>query len=541
MSTADIDRMLRRVSFRGWTARAGGTGYRAVLVLSAIYGVLFILSRLLALLPDWFGPEMVAIVPAAAMLAAVLWARRPARESVSRLVDTAAGTKDLFLTYTLLDKCGGEYGPLVSRQAEEKAVEIRPSKVVAFEFRRKVGLAALALSALLLAAIFVPQSDPFGLHAERDELARKKKELADARSAMQIRIEALKKKREAAAVTKADLAIESLEQVFRTAKPEDREGNLKQLIEHQKALGQMWDQKRRESLARALKREDTAQRFGQADSKKLSQWKEELKKGETEAIRKELGEMGRLLKKLQETTDPAEQEKLREELRKRLQEMKEFAKSNLDMADLDQALSQAMEQLSMCNCKGLSAESMAALGESLSLLEQQFGDMADAMRQLQSLEDALDALRMAKALNSTGKLDGAQEGCRNCGGMADYAAYYRTLLGQCGLGAGNGTGPGMGGAGTGQGGLAPEDEGQETAFTPEKSRSELRPGKMLMDWKVKGISNKGQVNEEYLATVREVQQNASEAIVHEEVPPGYHDTIRKYFGTINEGDGKNDE
>ena len=86
----------------------------------------------------------------------------------------------------------------------------------------------------------------------------------------------------------------------------------------------------------------------------------------------------------------------------------------------------------------------------------------------------------------------------------------------------------------GRGGQAPEDDTLETEYKSELSRSAMTAGKMLMQWKTKGLGRRGRAREDFLRSVREVKQGVSEAIRREQVPPGYHDAIRKYFDSIKE-------
>ena len=44
----------------------------------------------------------------------------------------------------------------------------------------------------------------------------------------------------------------------------------------------------------------------------------------------------------------------------------------------------------------------------------------------------------------------------------------------------------------------------------------------------------GARTEDYREAVREVKQGVSEAIVAEQVPPGYHTAIQKYFDSLPE-------
>ncbi len=86
----------------------------------------------------------------------------------------------------------------------------------------------------------------------------------------------------------------------------------------------------------------------------------------------------------------------------------------------------------------------------------------------------------------------------------------------------------------GAGGKAEENDETETAFKSEKTPTQLSGGKMLLQWKVKEEGPTGARTEDYQAAVREVQQGVSEAITNEQVPPGYHDAIQKYFDTLPE-------
>jgi len=92
--------------------------------------------------------------------------------------------------------------------------------------------------------------------------------------------------------------------------------------------------------------------------------------------------------------------------------------------------------------------------------------------------------------------------------------------------------------GTQGGGLGasprPEDETAKSDFKSEQSRSALTAGKILLEWKTQGLSDVGATQENYKEKITQVKQGVSEAILQEQVPPGYHETIRKYFETVGE-------
>jgi len=55
-----------------------------------------------------------------------------------------------------------------------------------------------------------------------------------------------------------------------------------------------------------------------------------------------------------------------------------------------------------------------------------------------------------------------------------------------------------------------------------------------MEWKQRGLSETGNVEVQYADTLNKLKQGADEAILKEEVPPGYHEAIRKYFDSLKE-------
>ena len=114
--------------------------------------------------------------------------------------------------------------------------------------------------------------------------------------------------------------------------------------------------------------------------------------------------------------------------------------------------------------------------------------------------------------------------------MADYAALYAALCQKK-----NVIGPGMGpGGNPGAGGKAPEDDSLTSAFKQEKEQPKFAGGKTLLQWKTKEVGETGARAEDFREAIRDVKQRVSEAIVAEQVPPGYHGAIQKYFDSLPE-------
>ena len=62
----------------------------------------------------------------------------------------------------------------------------------------------------------------------------------------------------------------------------------------------------------------------------------------------------------------------------------------------------------------------------------------------------------------------------------------------------------------------------------------LTEGKMLLEWKTRDVGESGERADQFREAVRGVKQGVSEALQAEQVPPGYHDAIKKYFDTLPE-------
>ena len=525
MNTPNTQRLLDRVRVRHFIALLGARFHRAWIVAAGVALALVVLARLLALIPDrgvFIGLCALAATP---LLFALIATRRPKTKQVARLVDERTGSKELFLTAALIDESPGDFQPIVVEQAEKRAGEVEPARVVPFRWQRGLRDVLGSGAMIAVAVLWLPQLDPFKKQEQRDKFAKQQQELEKAKQATAVRAEQIKEgdNRESEQVKKA---LAALEKTFKEAKPMEKEANLKQLAEEQKQLGEMWRQAANQQRNDA--QEKGAQQFGAVDPQRAQQWREELKKGEFSAIKKEMESVREEMKKIAGMPQSAEKRAAQEQLAQRLNSLADGMKQAANSPQLQAALQRAMQQLDMSKLSELSKESLEAAQQSMQLSEQELQELAQSMGDLQNLEDALKNLQMAKQLAGQCKLDG--EACKDCKGMADYQALYEKLLNE----QTDGIGPLGPNPGRGQGGKAPENDDAETEFKQEKSPTQLAGGKMLLQWKVNETGPTGARAEDYRDAVRQVKQGVSEAITNEQVPPGYHETIQKYFDTLPE-------
>jgi hypothetical protein len=433
-------------------------------------------------------------------------------------------THDLFLTASLIEPTPGAYQDLVLKNAEQRAVKMPPEKVVPYRWQRDAFKIAAALAVLAVAVLALPQFDPFNLHHQQRQLAAQREHVREIAKATVVRAALLEQQRTGAKTDAVKEALAALEKAFQAAKPEEKAATLARLNEQQKSLGQLWKQTSEEKLKNALNLPPPAQSFGLADPDKAAQLRNDLQKGDVSSANKELDALKQKAQELASAQDPVAREKLRQEIMDRLQSLKDSLDQQLGAQAVDTDLQRALEQLALANTPQLAAEALKGMGDSLKLTQDELNQLAKAMADMKNIEDALKTLQLAKTLHNLKPLDG-----KDFAKLGDLAAYASFCEGQCNsLCAGMGMGPGFG--------YGPRPYGDDTAasgFKPEKSPSLLQPGRMLMEWKTREVSEAGPAREEYLRAVQDIRQQASEAVVQEQIPPGYQTAIKQYFDTLH--------
>jgi len=501
-----------------------------ILMAAGVYAVALLASRFLGLYPGWFTPFTIAVVPAAALILAGIFHHRSTVTEAARLADAKMGTHDLFLTASRIEHSLGAYQDLVLQDAEQQAGAAPAQTVVPFLWQRDATRIAAALAVLILAAYLLPQFDPFRLHQRQRQLAEQREHMREIGKATDVRAALLEQKRAGEQTDAVKQAVANLEAVFKDAKPGDKAGTLARLNEQQKALGQLWKQTSETKLKNALNIPPPTQSFGLADPSKAEQLRNDLQKGDVASANKELDELKQKAQELAATRDPVEREKLRQELMDRLQNLKDTLDQQLSSQAVDADLQRALEQVAMANMPELAGESLKGMSDSLKLTQEELQQLANSMADMKNIEEALKALQLAKTLHNLKPLDG-----KDFAKYGDLAAYTSYCEGKCeSLVPENGLGSGLG--------YGPRPHGDDTlasTFHPEKAASPLQPGRMLMEWKTREVSEAGPARDEYLRAVQDVRQQASEAVVQEQIPPGYQAAIKQYFDTLHNDSSAN--
>jgi hypothetical protein len=529
------NQLLQRVLLRLRLAAIGRRLYLIFLISCAAFAVFLLGSRFTGFYTEWASIQTLLVVPALAVLVAVLWHRRPTLVDAARAVDRQHGTKDLFLTVALIEQSAGEYQALVARTAEERAGKVLADAVVPFRSGERLFRAGMAAALVVAGLMWLPGFDPFGKVAAARQDRDRKQQLTESKKATETRIAQLEKDESDGPLSEeTKKAIENLKAALNRMQPGEKSENLKELVGQQKHLGDMWRKLSNEKLKDLLSHNAQGQEFGAISKDKLEKWTKELQEGSTKGLQKELDEIKNDLQQLAKTDDPVKKAELEQKIKKRMKDLTDFASDKVNSKPLTAALQRAMKQLETAKMEGLDQESVDAAERSLDLTKLELKEIAQSAKDLKALEEALKVVQMAKQLNDQEKLDGEQADAAQT--IEEYAEFYAQLIAQMGGSEeteGEEDGEGLGGEGMGRGGVAPEDDSIATEFKTEQSKSAITAGKVLLSVKTKGLSDKGDARKDYKGLVQKVKQGYSEAILQEQIPPGYHDGIKSYFDNLD--------
>ncbi|QDT42964.1 hypothetical protein Pan241w_30590 [Gimesia alba] len=523
-STQLIERVQRRLSLALW----GRSLFISFVCVLTAYLALLLFSRFSGYLREWFPPESLGIVVLGSLVLSFILFRKPEKEQAARLIDQNQGTKDLFLTVIMLEKAIGNYKPLVIQDAEKKATKIKPATIVGYQWQKRLATSCAGAVLLFLVLEYAPQFDPFGEVQAAEVEQEKAKEFQSTKKATHARLAELKNKDTGQSDEESKdvkMAVENLKSDFRKMTPGKKQENTKTLAGHQKSLGGKWRKIAEEKMKSLMMKADQSQKFGgMSKNEGMKKWNKELQEGSTQSLMKEMDELKEQLERLTKETDPVKREQLKNEIQKKMKEMESFAREQTNSKAMAAALKRAMKQMQMAQSKGIKPdEAFKEAMQSMDLAKMELKEIAQSAKDMKKLEEALKVLQMAKKVNDKSGLDG--EACENCMTLEDYEELYAQMMG-------NMPGDGTGGEGQGKGGKVDEEDTGDKGFKTEKSKSAITAGKVLLSFKTKGLSDRGEAQKKYNKLFTDLKQGMSEAIIQEQIPPGYHDGIKKYFNSL---------
>lgn len=522
----------------------------SALILAGVALAAVLVSRLLSLLPHhWLTPLTLTAVPALALVAALIFARRPSPAHVARTVDARAGSKELFLSESLMETAPAAYRELVRQEAARRAADLNAARLLPFQWVPGARNLAIAFAVLFAAALWLPAFDPFRYEEKRAAVVKQEQRLLETRKVTEMRRQELAEKGEVFN-TQVEQAMAKLDQTLKEAKPEAKELTAKKLDEESRNFSELWKKANAQLPKEAL--EKAAQQFGdQGERQEMKELLEKLRNGDPDAIQQAMEKMREEMQKVAAMPEGAEKQKQLEKTAKELGKMAAQMREQLGDKNVNDALARALEQMDLAKNKDLAKQALDAANESMQLSQQELEKMGEMFKDMQNVENALKCLQAARQLNDKGQLDGRdgqQAGAKTPG---EYQKLYEDLMAKAGnagqnepgkMGKGPNQGkptglPGQDGDGDSpglQGEKVNENPTAETAMKKEKTNSQIGAGRLLMQWKEDGVGEVGQKADDYQQAVRAVKQGVAEAIRSEQVPPGYHGAIQKYFDRLQE-------
>lgn len=529
-------RLLNQVRQRMRLFAVGRSFYWTFLLFCGIFAAVLLVARLSGVFAvpaassTWLAFGAVPIISG---LLAWMFHRRPTLPDAARMVDYFTGAKDLYLTVSMLKTSAGSYQPLVIQSAENRAEGVKADRVLPLNWSNRFWNAVWVPGLVAAGILFLPQLDPFGKVAAAKLHERRNERLAESKKTTELRLEQVKREIEDHEENNAtDAEIEELKLTFNKMKADQKLENLKLLSAEQKDIGKLWRQISSEKLKDLMKSSPSSdQQFGANQDEKLQKWVKELQEGDAGGVQNELQELKEQLQQLAATKDPVKRGEMLQELKERLQQLDKLAGEKLNNEQLTAALERAMQQMELAENKDLQQEALQAAMQSLELSEQELEQLEQSVKDLKQLEEALKTIQQAKKVNDKEKLDGGQT--EKCKTLADYEALYAQMMAEAGDEVAEKEGEfAEGDPGFGKGGEAAEDDSVETGFKSEQSKSAVVAGKMLLSMQTKGEAEKGEVVRDYKQLMQTVKQGAMEALNAEQIPPGYHESIKTYFDSL---------
>jgi hypothetical protein len=94
-------------------------------------------------------------------------------------------------------------------------------------------------------------------------------------------------------------------------------------------------------------------------------------------------------------------------------------------------------------------------------------------------------------------------------------------------------GPGSGGPGRGYGPRASDEDG-ETSSKKTRIKNKAGQGPVVASWYFKGTQVKGQAKRDFSEVIQAGRDSAAEAISENQIPRRYEESVKKYFGQLEE-------
>jgi len=527
-----------------------------VFAAAGIIGILAVLTeRLLALsvINSWSLWVFLALVTALTLL---LWLfNQPSRMQAALLLDQRLKLNERFSTTLAMAESKDPFAQAACHEARQTAQHISPERHFPVK-PPKFWLYAISTWLTVLALLLVlPQKDLLGFLKKKQQQQEQANQVQLAQQDIKETTSAVKLAVKQLGNPELNAELAKIADMPKGAKPDiakrqaiRRLGDLgdkikktgsnihldsielmQQMLRQLRGLPNAFSQKLQIALAQG--------NFAQA-SNLLRQFQKQLLEGklseqQRRSLSQQLQDLARQLQELSQKNEQfeAELEKLgldkklaklnAEQLRKALQ------KQGLSPEKIEQLLQKMLAFHQACSrCSGI-GKAMAACGAGAG------GLSGDELIAVTEQLDALDTLRQQIMLTQA-TLDEIERaiaclGQGMCQGIGCQGPFRKGLAQKFGSGTG---GPGHGY------GPRASDENGETSTKKTRAENKSGQGPVIASWYFKGTQVKGEAKRDFSEVIQAGRDSAAEAISENQIPRKYEESVKKYFGQLEESSSK---
>jgi len=497
---------------------------------------------------DFFRAWHAGVLGGAAALAAgaVWFVNRPRRLEVAVLVDDRLKLRERFSTAVALADSDDPFARAAVADACDRAESVLVGRHFPVRPSRRWLYAAGSWAAAVTLFLAMPTLDLFGgaeqRTTEQRRIARLERAKADVRQATS-RVETVVKELGDAELSKELARLGELTDAARAGELRRdairKLGDLSEKLQELKAGPRQTSARTLQdmlkglrSVPKGLSRElDRALAKGDLGKVKelLKDLTSKLQEGkltpqQQAALADQLKNLGEQLEKLAENRKDLSDELARQGMDRDMANLgeKELREALKKAGLTDEQIDKLMEQAKACqqagqNCQGL-GEALARLGQSMSQGEatpvelSELGEMLDALEgMLQEAgltEASLEEIKDAIALLGAGQ--GDPQGLRLIANTKDARDK----------------GPG--------GGTRPSDDSTGTGTTKTRAKTKTGKGPIIASWYFKGPQVKGESKKKLTRVIQAARDSAAEAVSDNEIPRKYEESVKKYFGGLEE-------
>lgn len=527
-----------------------------VFAAAGVIGILTVLTeRLLALsvINSWTLWGFLALVIALALLSWLF--NQPSRMQVALLFDQRLKLNERFSTTLAMAESKDPFARAACQEARQTAQHLRPKGYFPIKPPKFWLYATSTWLIVGILVLFMPQKDLLGFLKKEQELQEQARQIQLAQKDIKQTTSTVKLAVKQLGNPELDAELAKLNETPKGAKPDiakrqairklgDISDKLKkmqsnmqlgsvesmqQMLKQLRGLPNAFSQQLRLALAKG--------NFAQA-SNLLRQFQKQLLEGklseqQRKALSQQLQNLARQLQELARKNEQFEAELEKLGLNKKLAKLNEeqlrkaLQKQGLSQEKIEQLLQKMAACRSACSrCSGI-GKAMAACGAGAGGLS---GDeLAAVAEQLDELEAIRQQIMLTQA--TLEEIDRAISclGQGMCQGLGYQGPFQEGLAQRYG--------PGTGGPGRGYGPRASDEDGQ-TSTKKTRIKNKTGQGPVVASWYFKGTQVKGQAKRDFSEVIQAGRDSAAEAISENQIPRRYEESVKKYFGQLEESSNK---